>query len=142
MGINTNGRVINVFFAGALAAYFVSFLLPVFDNTQMHHDHMSLAPSGLVMGWQAFVLSLAALLAYCPAGLANPSFWLGCLFFVMGWVRASLAASALGLVLGLSALLLLVDSSLVHRQQYLLGYYVWLGSFVLLALASLRDSRA
>lgn len=122
----------------ALAVYLVSFALPVFDNTQEFYHHMSVAPRGVVFGWRAFLLEgPCALMALCPAWLANPTLWLGCWFLWKGRTRSALVASTFGLGLGLSALFFLFDASLVYRQQYLAGYYAWLGSFVLLTLGGI-----
>src|SRR5262245_57641141 len=122
MGDAKNKRMATGFLWCAVAAYVVSFALPVLDNTQEWYHHMSVAPRGLVRGWSAFLLDgPLALFALCPAWLANPALWLGCWYFSRGRARAALIAAAAGLAFALSALMLLSDDSLVYRQQYLSG---------------------
>jgi len=130
-----------VFFVLACAVYLISFGLPVIDNTQNPPNHMSIAPRGEVLGFEAFVRGPFAFLALCPAWLANPAFWFGLWDFCKHRYRRSLIDSLIGLSFGLSAFVLLSDRSLVDQQEYLVGYYAWLASFVCLAVACLPSWR-
>jgi hypothetical protein len=58
--------------------------------------------------------------------LANPAFWAGAVFFVIGRRNSALVASGGALFLGCWH---------VFAPLIFVGYYVWLGSSALLALA-------
>ena len=140
LGKSRNERLVQGLLVCAVAAYLVSFALPVFDNTGAGFNHMSVAPRGRALGWRIFLLDAPMIILSCPVWLANPALWLGCWFLWRGRTRAALIAATLGLALALSALQLLSDRSLVYHQRYLSGYYVWLSSFGLLALGGIAAS--
>jgi hypothetical protein len=115
-----------VLFALSLAGYVTSFFLPAFDIVvEGKHD---VSP-----GYAAFLLSLinfGGLGGGRPflVWLANPAFVTGVIMFAVRRAkRASLAAGAAA-VFGMG---------FAFEPYILVGYYVWLGSMVLLLGASL-----
>jgi hypothetical protein len=129
--------------AAVLIVYAISFLLPVFDNTGAHHDHMSPTPRGVVYGWNAFILGLLSFF-FPPGGwLANVGVWIGAVFLAIERWRGAWIAGGVALLLGATYLYLLTDRSIVSQKEYLAGYYCWLASMAILAVAGLaRDIRA
>jgi hypothetical protein len=77
------------------------------------------------------------------AWYANPLFWLA---LVLGWLglrRGALACAALGLLLALSSFSAGLAAESAGRSvppfSYGIGFYVWLGAFVLALIALFRD---
>jgi hypothetical protein len=77
------------------------------------------------------------------AWYANPALWLA---LVLGWIarrRAALACAALGLALALSSLTAGFAAELAGRSVpafgFGVGFYVWLGAFVLALIGLRRD---
>jgi hypothetical protein len=111
----------------SLAFYAVSFLLPAFEIVvEGQHDAS--------YGYDAFLVALAAAWQPMLGGLlsfvvwlANPAYWAGAVFFGRGRYWRSAAASIAAVVLG---------CHFVFAPLILVGYFVWLGSMALLALAS------
>ena len=111
----------------SLASYALSFLLPAFEIVvEGQHDTS--------YGYDAFLVALAAAWQPILGGLlsfvvwlANPAYWAGAVFFARGRYWRSAAASIAALVLG---------CHFVFAPLILVGYFVWLGSMALLAVAS------
>ncbi len=116
-------------YVAALATYGVSFFLPTF-GIQVGDN-----PSSAESGFTAFLVSFLAIGQDMYGGpaqflvwLANPAFWGAAVFFARGDRDMALAASCAAALLG---------CWLLFGELILVGFYVWKGSMVLLALASL-----
>jgi hypothetical protein len=105
---------------GVLAAvlYAVSFFLPALRG---------------VLGHQAFVWSLLFVF-YAPMWGANPALWFGLALLAQGKFRSARKAGVLALVLALS------ECWLFYRELRV-GYFAWVGSMALLAVAGWRGAR-
>jgi len=105
-----------------VCVYMLSFLLPVTDaNTPR-----------AMYGFQAFFWGLVSIV-YLPMWLANPTLWFGCLRYGEGrWKSARNA--------GLLAVLLGVSEVWMWDGRPEIGYYLWMSSMVLLALAGTIQS--
>ena len=121
--------VTKMLYVASLAAYAVSFFLPTFgikvgDN-----------PSSAEYGFTAFLVSFLAIGGEMYGGpaqflvwVANPAFWAAAVLFARGDRGLALAASCAAALLG---------CWLLFGELIFVGYYVWKGSMVLLAVASL-----
>jgi hypothetical protein len=114
--------------------YLGAFALPAFDNSAAPFHHMSMRPRGLVLGWEAFILSFV--LFPHPGWLANPLFWGAARSFQLRRFRRAAILSCLASGLGASYLVLLSDRSIIYEQRFSTGYYVWLVSLGLLVMAA------
>jgi hypothetical protein len=95
----------------AAVLYVVSFFLPAVP---------------MVLGYEAFVYSLA--IGICvPMWAANPVFWVGLCRLCVGQYKSAATAAVVAVVLALSGWWLFKDLSV--------GYFAWVGSMVLLAVA-------
>jgi hypothetical protein len=129
--------------------YGVSFLLPAYDiEVRPEASHLFAAGDKSskqqlhIPGWLAFRLSAIALLnpkleegqrlAVALMLLANIASWLGFFLGMGGRWRASALAALTALCFGATSL---VNPRLV-LDEFRAGYYVWLGSFALLALVA------
>jgi hypothetical protein len=98
--------------------YLLSFFLPV--------------DSGM-LGYHAFICALVFVIGI-PMWLANPVFWFGLVRLFQG--RYTSAGTA-----GVVALLLALSQVWMFRGAAQVGYWVWVGSMGLLALAGLSHER-
>jgi hypothetical protein len=98
----------------AAVLYGVSFFLPV------------LSP-GRMFGLEAFIYSVLMVVTI-PMWLANPMFWLGLALLSGRRWQGACFYGLLALVLGLS-------ESWMFWDQLTVGYFLWVGSMALLALA-------
>jgi hypothetical protein len=112
----------------ALASYAVSFLLPTFLIVVEGKGDAE-------YGFTAFMVAFLAAWEDMYGGpfvflvwLANPAFWTGAVLFARGRSRNAAGVCALAFALG---------CRFMFADLILFGYYVWLGSMVLLMLASL-----
>ena len=135
--------------------YLISFGLPVFDNGRL--NHMDPRPQGLVSGWRAFCASgdlLVNLLIGSPltagletpqlpylwlalAWIANPLFWAAA--GLLAWRKNKLAAIAAtaAILPAWNAQIALRDEAVVVARQFQSGYWLWMGSIVLLIVTAL-----
>ena len=103
--------------AVVLGTYATSFFLPVTD-----------ADTPQVMyGYQAFFWALVSII-YLPMWLSNPVLWVGCGYCVDGrWTAARNC--------GLLAILLAISEVWFWDDPPEIGYYLWVASMVVLAVA-------
>jgi hypothetical protein len=101
--------------AVVVCLYLASFFLPVSDG----------GTPRAMYGFQAFFGGLVSLV-YIPMWLANPAMWFGCIRFGEGRWKAARNAGLLATLLGVSEIWFMDD-------QLEIGYYLWVGSMVLLA---------
>jgi hypothetical protein len=125
----------------AMVLYLLSFGVPVMD---LH--------SNIFWGFQAFIASLGSLFMMnmgvaCILGLtswlANPCFWIACVAFVRKRYGRAFGWCLVSIFWGLTGLPWFVILRTVDASRWgLLGYWVWLFSFVLLAVVatSVKDS--
>jgi hypothetical protein len=97
--------------------YAVSFAMPVTDAG---------TPQAMY-GWQAFLFSLVYVI-FLPMWLADPVFWIGCLSYANGRFHAARNA-------GLTAAVLAVSEVWLWDDRPEIGYWIWLASMLLLAVA-------
>ncbi|PQO48196.1 hypothetical protein [Blastopirellula marina] len=106
--------------------YAVSFFLPAGDN----HN------TPAILGWEAFLNALL-LSWFLPMWWANPGFFLAGWWVLKGKPNWAMLATVVAALLALSqSIFLPPDSSTGYGYRLLIGYYVWLGSIVLLGLFS------
>lgn len=113
-GASSRGQPVAVFMVDGLGAFYES-----------------ASPS---RGW-AFV-------AWC----ANPVLWGGCLFLVAGWSRAAALAGSVALILGSAMIFAIVGGDPAADVQWSIadyreGYWLWLGSMLVMVLAALVGQR-
>ena len=94
----------------AIQLYLVSFFLPALDGTP---------------GYEAFILAVLFVIGL-PMWLANPVFWFGVVRLAQGRYHSAGQAGRVALLLALSECWMFYDKLAV-------GYFVWVGSMVLLA---------
>ena len=106
--------------------YAVSFFLPAGDK----HNTPPL------LGWEAFVNALV--LCWClPMWWANPGFFLAGWLVVKEKSNWAMLISFAAVLLALSqSVFLPPDDYMGYGYRLLIGYYVWLGSIVLMGLTS------
>jgi hypothetical protein len=86
-----------------------------------------------VAGWQAFIWSVL-LVVYLPMWLANPVAWIGFARLLEGRRRSAGGA-------GLLAVLLAFSESWLFFRELRVGYFLWVGSMAVLAVAGLLGER-
>ena len=104
--------------AVVLVVYATSFFLPVIDAG---------TPQAMY-GYQAFFWALVSVI-YLPMWLSNPVVWIGCGYCVDGRWKAARNC-------GLVAVLLAISEVLFWDDPPEIGYYLWVASMVMLAVAS------
>ena len=118
MSSHTEGRwTTRAVLSTVLGTYGVSFFLPVTDA----------GTPQVMYGYQAFFWGLVSLI-YLPMWLANPLLWFGCICYRDGERSAARKAGTIATLLAISEVWLWDDPPEI-------GYYVWIGSMVLLAIA-------
>jgi hypothetical protein len=124
-------RVSRTLYFLALAAYAISLLLPAFV---VPYPGGELVGEGRYLGFEAFFICLFFAVIGLPGSifvwLANPTFWVAAMLF--GWKK-------LGMAVFLSGLAVLLGVWLVGTPNIVVGYYVWLGSFVVLLVGALAE---
>jgi hypothetical protein len=122
--------VTRLLFSLAFGAYVLSFALPAFTIIYGYEG-----VTEVHLGGEAFVVCLFN--AYNLDGilpfllwLANPLFWAAVVHWMVGKKGYAALASGLAVLLGIWQL---------GQPQILVGYHVWLGSFVLLFVGALAE---
>lgn len=112
-----------VILVSIIALYLGSFLLPVFDA----------GTPRAMYGYEAFFFAFISI-AYLPAWLANPAFWVSCFYFTKGRWRAARNTSG-------AAVLLAFSQAWLWDDRPDVGFWLWGGSMGALVLFSCIWSR-
>jgi hypothetical protein len=128
-------------FRSAVGLYCVSFFLPVFgilvSNPPYYGYEVFWAYRFSPFDW--WVLNQGAMVGQLM-WLANPAMWVGVVFWQRGLPGRALVCGILGFWFAFPVLLLLGGDVLLVLIRYP-GYWVWLSSFVWLAVAGWKACR-
>ena len=117
----------------SLVLYFISLATPAY------HSDIGYAEGGDYYGWAALLLGPIGLFAEHFSWLANPLLWFSWMNFHRKFFGSAFVASILAILMTLTFLVnktIPVGSSGNFKYQVLIGYFLWVGSVVLAALAA------